>query len=85
MTDVILTLRVMPTSVDVNLDELEKKLTELVKPQKIVREPIAFGLVALMVTKIVPDAGDELEKLESLIKTLNEVQGTEVVEITRSL
>jgi len=85
MADVIVTFKVMPTGVDVNLDNLEEKIKEVVKPTGIKREPIAFGLVALRVTKPIPDAGGELDKIESMLRALEDVDGVEIVEISRAL
>lgn len=85
MAEVILGLKVLPTSVDVDLDKLEKSLEKAIKPEKIRREPIAFGLVALLVTKIIPDEGGEIDKLEEKIKSIPEVGEVEVTGMTRSL
>ena len=73
MADVIVGLKVMPKTVEVDMDKLESKVKELIKPEKISREPIAFGLVALHVVKIVPDAGGEVDKLEEKLKSIEEV------------
>ena len=85
MADVIITLKVMPTGIDVNLDELESKIRETVKPTGIKREPIAFGIVALRVTTLVPDAGGEVDKVENILRALEGVGGVEVVEVSRAL
>lgn len=85
MGKVIVGLKVMPKIVEVNLDELEKQIIEAIKPERIRREPIAFGLVALLVTKIIPDAGGELEKLENKIKSIPNVGEVEITGLTRSL
>lgn len=84
MADVIVTFKVMPTGVDVNLEELEKKIKEVIQPTGIKREPIAFGLVALRVTKLIPDAGGELERVENKLRTLEDVSEVEVEEISRA-
>ena len=85
MAEVIVTFKVMPKDVEVNLDNLEKRIKNLIQPQRISREPIAFGLVALNVTKLIPDASGELENIENRIKSIEEVGEIEVIEITRSL
>lgn len=83
--DVIVTFKVMPTSVDVDLDKVEKELNAAISPQRIVREPIAFGLVALNVTTFVEDSGGQVEKLEEKIRAIEGVADVEVTEVTRSL
>ena len=85
MGEVIVTFRVMPEGVDVNLDELEKEIKEKVVPQKIERLPIAFGLTALKVVKLVPEESGKLEEVENTLKSLPGVSGVEVLEVTRSL
>lgn len=85
MAEVIVTFRILPKDVEVDLDKLEDKIKSIVKPQKIQREPIAFGLVALNVTKLVPDAAGELEEVENKIKSIEGVGQIDVTEVTRSL
>lgn len=85
MAQVIVTFRVMPKSVEVNLDELENKIKSFVNPERIQREPIAFGLIALNVIKIVPDAGGETDTIENKLKSIDDVSEVEVVQVSRSL
>ncbi len=85
MGEVIVTFKVMPKAIETNLDELESKIKEEIKPERMEREPIAFGLVALKVTKLVPEAGGELEKLENKLRDIEGVGEVEVVEVSRSL
>jgi elongation factor 1-beta len=85
MAEVLVSLRIMPKSVEVDLDKLEKKVIEAILPDRIQRNPIAFGIVALNVVKIIPDDAKELENLESKLKSIEEVGEVEVTEITRSL
>ncbi len=85
MGEVIVTFKVMPKTVETNLDELENKINEEIKPERMEREPIAFGLVALKVTKLVPEAGGELEKVENKLRNIEDVGEVEVVEVSRSL
>jgi elongation factor 1-beta len=85
MGEVIVGLKILPKTVEVDLDKLEEKIENAIKPEKISREPIAFGLVAIHVVKIVPDAGGEIENLENKLKEIEEVGEVEVTGITRSL
>jgi len=85
MAEVIVTFKIMPKDVEVDLDKLEDKIKSIVKPEKIQREPIAFGLVALKITKLIPDASGELEEIENKLKTIEGVGQIEVTELTRSL
>jgi len=85
MGEVIVGLKILPKTVEVDLDKLEEKIENAIKPEKISREPIAFGLVAIHAVKIVPDAGGEIENLENKLKEIEEVGEVEVTGITRSL
>lgn len=85
MAEVIVTFKIMPTSSDTNLDKLEAEIKEKVKSDRIEREAIAFGLVALNVTKIIPDEGGELEKVENSIKGIEGVNNVEVTGLTKTL
>ena len=85
MAEVIVTFKVMPTGVDVDLDVLESKIKELIKSDQIKREPIAFGIVALNVVKIIPDAGGEVDAIEKKLKSLEEVSQVQVTGLTRTL
>lgn len=83
MADVIVTFRVMPESVEADLDRIESQIKTIVEPEKIHREPIAFGLVALKVVKIIPDASGELEAVENKIRSVENIGQIEVVEVSR--
>ncbi len=85
MAEVIVGLKVLPKTVEVDLDKLEEKIKTAINPERIQREPIAFGLVAIRVVKVIPDAEGELENLEKKLKTIEEVGEVEVTGITRSL
>jgi translation elongation factor aEF-1 beta len=83
MAEVVVGLKVLPKTVEVDLDKLEEKIKEAIHPEKIEREPIAFGLVAFHVVKFIPDAGGEMEKIEEKLKAIEEVGEVEVTGISR--
>ncbi|MEM5802185.1 MAG: elongation factor 1-beta [Candidatus Aenigmatarchaeota archaeon] len=85
MAQVLAIFRVMPKSVDTNLDSLEEQIKNSISPEKIERKPIAFGIVALNVYKFMEDAEGEIEKIENKIKNIESVGEVEVLEVTRSL
>jgi translation elongation factor aEF-1 beta len=51
MAEVVVTFKVLPKDIDVNLDKLENEIKNVIKPERIEREPIAFGLFAFKVIK----------------------------------
>ena len=85
MAQVIVGFKVLPKTVETDLDKLEQKIKEAIDPEKMEREPIAFGLVAIHVVKLVPDAGGELEAVENKLRAIEEVGEVEITGISRSL
>ena len=85
MGDVIVVFRVMPEGVDVDLSKIKNEIQEKIEPQRIEEIPIAFGLIALKVTKLIPEESGELEKVEDILKSIEGVSGVEVLEVSRSL
>ncbi len=79
MGEVICVYRIMPGSPDDS--EGVKKALEALKPNRLEEEPVAFGLVALKFTKIIPDGPGNLETLE---KKLSDIEGVGSVENIRT-
>jgi len=85
MGSVIVTFRIMPESVETDLDSLEKKVKTEIKPQRIERVPIAFGLNAINIVKLVEEKEGEMDRVTEKIKSIDGVKEVEVLELTRSL
>jgi elongation factor 1-beta len=75
-------IKVMPQSPDIDLDalqeRLEQSLPEGAKIQGIERDDVAFGLVALYPTVIVPDDTGGTEAVE---EAFGDVEGVESVSV----
>ncbi|WP_436923874.1 elongation factor 1-beta [Halosimplex amylolyticum] len=75
-------IKVMPQSPDVDLDalqeRLEQSLPEGAKINGFERDDVAFGLVALLPTVVVPDEAGGTEAVE---EAFTEVEGVESVEV----
>ncbi|WP_254862905.1 elongation factor 1-beta [Halovivax gelatinilyticus] len=73
-------IKVMPNSPEIDLDELqdrlESSLPEGAKINGVEREDVAFGLVALFPTVIVPDGSGGTEAVE---ESFTDVDGVESV------
>jgi elongation factor 1-beta len=82
MSKVALTIRVMPEGTEVDLGELERRIRELAQVTSVSREPIAFGLEALLLVALVPDAAGGSEPLEKALQELPGVGSVQVVGIT---
>jgi elongation factor 1-beta len=83
MGDVIIVFRIIPEGMD-KFDQVKKSLGKL-EPQRLEEEEVAFGLKALVFTKIVPDEEGGLTNLEEKIQKISGVQTCETVTISRSL
>jgi elongation factor 1-beta len=83
--EVMVTFKLMPVGVDVDMDRMEDQIKEAIKADRTTREPIAFGLVALKVIKIIPEQDGLMSELENKLKAIDGVSGVEVVEVTKTL
>ncbi|HLC77414.1 MAG TPA: elongation factor 1-beta [archaeon] len=69
MGQVAMTLRIMPESTDVDLNDLKRRINDAADVKQIVENPVAFGLVMLEVLLVFDDkvgAGDIEEKIRAL-------------------
>jgi translation elongation factor aEF-1 beta len=82
---VIVTFRIMPESVDIDLDSLEKTIKKEISPQRMERTPIAFGLNAIQIIKVVDEKEGEMDRITDKIKKIKGVKEVEVTGLTRSL
>ena len=85
MTKVLVTFKVMPKEAGIDMDKLEKEINSSINPDKVVRVPIAFGLVALNISKLVDDAGGQVESIENKLRAMDSVGEIEVIEVTRTI
>jgi len=91
MADVIITMKIMPESVNINLNELENKVIKEIKRftgETQVRkeiEPVAFGLKALKITFVMDENKGSIEELEDNINKINGVNSVEVIDVRRAI
>ena len=87
MAEVLVTVKIMPVSPEVDMDSLSNRIGEISggRLNNVEREPIAFGLVALNASYVIEDTEGGTDNLENAIKDMNDVQSVEVVEVTRLL
>ena len=91
MANVVITLRIMPDSPDVDLKHLEKKVEALIKKfsgeeeMRVKEEPIAFGLNALDFTFVMDEKKGGTEELEKNISKLDNVSSAEVTDVRRTV
>lgn len=81
----------MPSSVDVNLDQLFEKVKGKIVSfsgmdnMKHEVQPVAFGLNALQVMFVMPESKGATDSLEEDISNMAEVESVEVTDVRRSI
>lgn len=95
MAEVIITLKIMPSSPDVDLEALSstasEKITAFVDEEhkssdiKKEEQPIGFGLKAIMLTFYMDESVGDTEKLEQTLSELEGVESVSVTNVTRAL
>ncbi|MFC7114534.1 elongation factor 1-beta [Natronoarchaeum sp. GCM10025703] len=87
MGKVAAAIKVMPQSPEIDLDDLqdrlETSLPEGAKINGVERDDVAFGLVALIPTVIVPDDAGGTEAVEEAFSTVEGVESVEVENVGR--
>jgi len=90
MAKVLLTIRIMPESPDIDLKGLEKKASGIIqkfegKITKAEISPVAFGLKAIDLTFLVDEKKGDTEPLENALRELEGVNSAEVTYVTRAV
>ena len=90
MAYVIVTLKIMPEGVDVSLSHLEAASQKLIenyggRMQRVEKEPIGFGLVALKMTFSMDENKGTTDVLEDQLKQIKGVMNVEVMHVGRAL
>lgn len=90
MADVVVTLRVMPESPDVDLDSLKGIIIDKIadfggEVGKTEIEPVAFGLKALNLYFVMNEAKGSTDSLEESVRELDEVASVEVTDVRRAV
>jgi len=95
MASVVVTLKIMPTGPDANLDDIYnealKQIKEFVDQKhkegefKKEIEPIGFGLKALKILFVMDESIGSTDKLEEKIKQLKNVESVETTDVRRAI
>ena len=87
MGEVVTTIKLNPESPDVDLEKMKEEIKESIPEgaelHKINEEPIAFGLVALIVMVVTEDAEGGTEKVEGNLAKIKGVSNIEVTDTRR--
>ncbi|MBR9701413.1 elongation factor 1-beta [Candidatus Pacearchaeota archaeon] len=84
----LIKIKLMPTAVDTNLDEIKEKAKVAIESNKgkhpmFEEEPIAFGLKAV-IAGFELDEEDELDPIEEALRKIETVNSAEVVDMRRA-
>lgn len=90
MAKVILTLKIMPESPEVDLEKVQAACNEAAKAQgtevgKVEVEPFAFGLKILKLYFVLDEEGGSPDALEEALKAVEGVQSVETIDVRRTL
>ncbi len=91
MAEVVATIKIMPDSPDVNLEEIKTKVLEKIKElfgdgeTRVEEEPIGFGLSALKIIFLMDENKPDTTPIEEAVKGIEGVASAEVVDVRRAL
>lgn len=89
MAEVIIEFKIMPDSVETDMDKLKEKATEIISKAgevgKTEIEEIAFGLKALHVFAVMDESKGSPDEIEQQLNDLDEVNSAEVVDVRRTV
>ncbi|XRO75993.1 elongation factor 1-beta [Methanocaldococcus sp. 28A] len=87
MATVLAKIKIMPTSPEVNKEELKKKIKEVLEKQDVVirglfDEPLAFGLYAIYTVIEMEEREGGTEPIENALAEIDDVESVETVEVS---
>ncbi len=91
MAQVIITLKIMPESPEIDLNNIIEQAKEKIVGYagegevKVVEEPIAFGLKAINITLVADESKGSTDELEKNISDIQGVNSCEVIDVRRAL
>lgn len=91
MANAVVTIKVMPESPDVNLEELEVKVKEKIVEfagegdMKVDIQPVAFGLKSMNIIFVMDEAKGSTEPLEKAVEDIEGVASIEVTDVRRAV
>jgi len=90
MADVVITFKIMPEGLDVDLNKIVNSIKKVVKKfggdvGRVEEEPVAFGLKALKIIFVIDENKGSTDELEEEISKLKGVKSVNVVDVRRAI
>ncbi len=90
MADVIVTLKIMPTSPEANLDKIKEEAGRIItefggEVGKTEEELIAFGIKALKIIFVIDEKKGSTDPIEEEISRIENVNSVEAVDVRRAI
>ena len=82
MGEVAVVFRIYPEDMS-QFERIKSDISAKIKPRMMGERPIAFGMVAIIVTVVVPDGSGGSEKIEEELKNIPGVSNVEVDSMDR--
>jgi len=88
LAKVLISLKIFPSDVNVNLEDLKKEieacLPDFASIYRFEEEPIAFGLVAIIAHLLVPeDKAGGIDEVEAALKKMDKISNIQALTIRR--
>jgi len=88
MGTVLVTLKIMPESLEADLEKIKQTSKEIIEKEQgkigeVKEEPVAFGLKAVIIAFSL-DESKELEPIENQIKSLENISSVQVIDMRRA-
>jgi len=89
MGTALIKIKIMPTSPEINLEEIKEKAKSIIEDEKGDRcvfeeEPIAFGLKAVIVSFEQQEGEGELDEIEKKLGEIKEINSVQVIDIRKA-
>ncbi len=90
MAQVVVTMKIMPDGVDVDLTPIETEAKQAIlafggEVGKVDIEPIAFGLKALNLIFVMDEAKGATDELEDQVRNIEGVNSVEITDVRRAI